>query len=354
MDYRHLCVPWTNTPNTQTAILTANQQFDWQPVPNDPQPLTITVVKELTTPTIYHITFSNGESITFDVIANGNISFLNVPPYVSPSVQTSRTQTGTNKPLILSIVFKSDPTALSQSYDNNDEYILTIDMNCSRRGPAQLGVSALLKRTLGVTTSTVSNGPVTGAGGGFADNIDIINNDCDCVSDNVFVRVPIIDILGQTTAGTGEFLSDFTFTIKDQYKYDKHNQYNKNGDKCDITYMDPCQLKTTSFFEFGPPLQKVVKGKGKTLRDKLVYYNTKHHIEPSFQVFYEKIILYGMLKYILARLLYGDFNIDYLYRKYNKKFFKDLAKSRFCGFIEFFEDPTNGIIGYDQYFEYGC
>ena len=66
--------------------------------------------------------------------------------------------------------------------------------------------------------------------------------------------------------------------------------------------------------------------------------------------FYEQMILYGMLKYILAKLLYGEFNIKYLLRKYNKQFFKDLSHSRFCGAIDFFNDYHNHILNYDQYF----
>ena len=56
------------------------------------------------------------------------------------------------------------------------------------------------------------------------------------------------------------------------------------------------------------------------------------------------------MKYILARCIYGDFNLAYLYRNYNNQFFKDLANSRFCGFIEFFNNPDNGIFDFDQYF----
>ena len=34
----------------------------------------------------------------------------------------------------------------------------------------------------------------------------------------------------------------------------------------------------------------------------------------------------------------------------NKQFFKDLSHSRFCAFVDFFEDPVNDIIDYDDYF----
>ena len=60
-----------------------------------------------------------------------------------------------------------------------------------------------------------------------------------------------------------------------------------------------------------------------------------------------------MAKYIPARVLYGNFNMDYLLGKYNDKFLKDLGESRFCAFLEFFLDTTTSpVVGYDKYFKY--
>ena len=62
-----------------------------------------------------------------------------------------------------------------------------------------------------------------------------------------------------------------------------------------------------------------------------------------------------MTRYILSRILYGKFCIDYLLEKYYKQFIKDLGRSRFCRFIEFFEDctdPNNNFVVYEKYFLY--
>ncbi len=57
-----------------------------------------------------------------------------------------------------------------------------------------------------------------------------------------------------------------------------------------------------------------------------------------------------MIKYILSRLLYGKFNINYLLGKYNDKFLTKLSTSRFCYFMSFFEsEPYNH---YNNYFLY--
>ncbi len=60
----------------------------------------------------------------------------------------------------------------------------------------------------------------------------------------------------------------------------------------------------------------------------------------------ENMLVYGYLKLILARILYGEFNLKYLTQRYNDRFFRDLARSRFCNFINGF---TN-ILNYNQYF----
>ncbi len=156
------------------------------------------------------------------------------------------------------------------------------------------------------------------------------------------VQVPIVNINAQTTIDS-EYLSDVTFTIKDKYYYYKHLKL-----KCKNSYMNEKELKTTTFLQYGIPMQNVVKGIGVTLQDKilLIYYQCKPLI--SFQMFYENMILYGMLKYLLSYILYGDFNIEYLLNKYNDQFFKKLKKSRFCGAVQFFID--NHIDHYNIYF----
>ena len=80
----------------------------------------------------------------------------------------------------------------------------------------------------------------------------------------------------------------------------------------------------------------VLKGKGETAQDKVIYLAKKYNIDNSYDL-YRNIVLYGMTKYILARILYGKFNIKYLLGKYNEKFLENLSHSRFCKFLEFFD-----------------
>ena len=185
----------------------------------------------------------------------------------------------------------------------------------------------------------------TGAGGGFS---TLPISPTGSIDPTQPVRVPIIDIYGQTTLN-GEYLSDMTFVIQDQYKYCKSkNIIDPCQCGCDIYYIQPYKLKTTTLIDNNIPLQDVVIGKG-SLQNKVlnIFYSTG---EPNFKLFYERFIRYSMLKYILIRLLYGSYDLSKLCRNYNKQFFRDLAHSRFCGFIEFFENPDNEIIGFEAYF----
>ena len=163
------------------------------------------------------------------------------------------------------------------------------------------------------------------------------------------VKVPIIDIYGQTTIN-GEYLSDMSFVIQDKHKYKCHtNIVDHDACGCVQHYLPTYKLKTTTFQENNIPLEKVVKGKGKSLQDKVLkIFNRTNN--PDFIAFYERFIRYAMLKYILIRLIYGEFDLNKLCKNFNKQFFKDLKHSRFCAFVEFFEDPVNNIIGYDDYF----
>jgi len=97
-----------------------------------------------------------------------------------------------------------------------------------------------------------------------------------------------------------------------------------------------------------PKVVSVLKGEGCTAVEKS---NNIHKLEPNnltYLEFANNLIQYSMVRYFLSRLLYGKFNINYLLGKYYYKFLKDLSKSRFNHYVEFF--TTGQLIGYDKYF----
>lgn len=148
------------------------------------------------------------------------------------------------------------------------------------------------------------------------------------------IKVPMINIYGQTTYN-GDYLSDMTFVIQDQYKYNCHKNRNNHGCGCIEYYLLPDQLKTTTLQVNNIPLQDVVKGKGSLYDKVFAIFNE------SFFEFYESFIRYGMLKYILIKLIYGEYDLNKLCRNKHKTFIKDLSHSRFCRFVAYFDVDFN-------------
>jgi hypothetical protein len=177
---------------------------------------------------------------------------------------------------------------------------------------------------------------------------------CPCLASNTYenIQVPIVSFTGQTLVD-GSDVGDMIFTICDEFTYYKEDDRlccDKNC--CSIVFLKPDEIKQTIFRKCCPLMVSVVEGKGETLYDKAFYLHGTEAVTISFHIFYNNLILYGMEKYILSRLIYGNFNINYLLRKYNERFLKDLEISRFCNSLPLFLSPNSVIYGYDKYFKY--
>jgi hypothetical protein len=166
------------------------------------------------------------------------------------------------------------------------------------------------------------------------------------------VNVPIINLLALLSIG-GADVAQAQFIICDEFTYYEEKPL-PHDDRCVVAYIKPCQLKETKFLRCCPFMVSVVKGKGATLYDKLlsIYMQYSLSIGTDFFTFYYRVVLYGMSKYILSRILYGKFDINFLLNKFNKKFLEDLGHSRFCSFIAVFEDCTSVVFGYQKYFRF--
>jgi len=161
----------------------------------------------------------------------------------------------------------------------------------------------------------------------------------------VCTNVPLINISGQTLVD-GSDVGQIVFNILDKYYY--YNVKTPLTNKiCHLDCIPEGDLKDTIFNKSCPKMASVFIGEGSTLYIKVddVWNNSDLNI--NLQTFYENVIRYGMLRYILSKLLYGNFNINYLLRKYYNTFLKDLRKSRFCNFVEFFTNPT-----YSDYYKF--
>jgi len=79
-----------------------------------------------------------------------------------------------------------------------------------------------------------------------------------------------------------------------------------------------------------PKMVLVFIGNQDTLRKKVINLWETKLPDENFEILYENII-----RYILSKILYGNFDINYLLRQYYKQFLTDLQKSK-----KLFENPT--------------
>lgn len=175
------------------------------------------------------------------------------------------------------------------------------------------------------------------------------NSSCSDIQNDTIIEIPDITIIAQTTLD-GQNLGEVDFIIKDTINY--HCMIAKG--KCKSRSAPISELTISCFQQLQPELIKVVKGNGCTLRDKLFsIYPPSNIIGIDFDTFIVRIIAYGMLKYILYRLLYGKFKISALLGKHNNQLLDKISGSRFCAFAEILQDLTSELFGYDVYFKYG-
>jgi hypothetical protein len=259
--------------------------------------------------------------------------------------------------VIVNIVSSSEPNIKYKGFNVGDTYKINYASTCSNGFPSILvALNNPNTMIINESSSSASIFSSTTLSRSMKQKIPITPKTILSKIDDILcnkVEVPIITILGQTTAD-GSDVGDLIFNIYDQYTYYEKKPIVSNENKCAIIYLEPEQIKNTKFRKCCPLMVSVVKGIGATLREKVLYLYNKDTVLSStilFDTFYDNILVYGMVKYILSRVLYGKFDINFLLGKYYQKFIKDLGLSRFCGGITFFEDCTQPTNGYQKYFK---
>ena len=161
--------------------------------------------------------------------------------------------------------------------------------------------------------------------------------------------VPSIDIDFQSLID-GSDIGNTVFTIIDNVDYYNHKTTPiiPNYTCKTIQTNNP---KTTIFNKACPLIVNILRGIGNTAYEKIVYLMENVVTDQSDAYDFALLLVkYSMLKYILSRLMYGDFNINYVLNKYNNKFIKDLRNTRFCKFVYDFTNPNSDIFGLNIYF----
>ena len=174
------------------------------------------------------------------------------------------------------------------------------------------------------------------------------------------VRVPSITITLQSDI-YGNNLDEVAFNVYDTIAYcsnypsgcnDNNNDRcvntvaNKRTRTCPITNVRSDQVIKTEYLKRLDDFNKVVKGMGCTLRKKAEDINDTSLDTDEFML---RISSFGMIKYVLAKMMTGQFNLKWLLNRNEKEFFAKLSRSRLCGFREVFNRPE--IRGYGKYFK---
>lgn len=94
----------------------------------------------------------------------------------------------------------------------------------------------------------------------------------------------------------------------------------------------------------------VLKGKGKTAAEKVENIFLTNDLPVNFYQFGYNIIKYSMLRYILSKLLYGNFDVNYLLGAYYDDFLKDLKYSQYSNYLNYFDGPNAEFYEYYKYF----
>jgi hypothetical protein len=163
------------------------------------------------------------------------------------------------------------------------------------------------------------------------------------------VIVPAIFIDFQSLID-GSDIGNTTFKVIDEFQYYNHKTTPIiPHHKCKI--MTSNNPKITNFEKSCPLIVSVLEGIGNTAWEKTRYLfeNVVTNINDIYN-FFINLVKYSMTRYLLSRIIYGNFNIKYVLNKYNKRFLKDLSNTRFCNFVDLFTDPNSDIFGYEQYF----
>jgi hypothetical protein len=149
----------------------------------------------------------------------------------------------------------------------------------------------------------------------------------------------------------GSDIGNTVFEITDKFQYYNHKTTPiVPGHVCQVIRSD--NYKITIFDKACPLIVNVLQGIGETAWQKVQYLfeNNETNFSDIYDFFILGIVKYSMTKYLLSRIMYGNFNIKYVLNKYNNRLLRDLNNTRFCNFVDLFTNPNSDIFGYEQYF----
>ncbi len=171
----------------------------------------------------------------------------------------------------------------------------------------------------------------------FVDAEQLLNLRLIYSSDNWPEGTNQINIMSQTDVFLGRNLAQVAFDLL----ISKQNCCDKKG----TVQFKNLINQITNY----PRFTKVVRGKGESLVDKVFFLVDKFKLNIPKLDFLRNLIVYGMFRYYLWRLIKCNcFDISILYRKNTELFFDTLAQSDYEAYIIVFNLPA--IKDYGKYF----
>jgi hypothetical protein len=161
------------------------------------------------------------------------------------------------------------------------------------------------------------------------------------------VEVPTVLITGDFFPGTIQ-PATASFIISDSIS---HRCPQPSGCCSERVEKIPSTQVISTVFTKQVDLIPVLRGKGVTYQEKVGVnlYNTENVDSSLTRIrFMQRVVSYGLVRYVLSYLLYGIFDTKYLLQSYYCQFLQDLKVSRYCRFKHIFRGSI--FRGYEKYY----
>lgn len=112
---------------------------------------------------------------------------------------------------------------------------------------------------------------------------------------------------------------------------------------CSEQITSKCTEQTLQYRYYSPDVARVVKGRGCTLAQKVSFLQAQGRT-----VTLENLATYSTLRLALSKLVFGNFEVNYLRQSYYPLLIKKLRKSQFCRFLIRLKIPA--YAGYESLF----
>lgn len=99
-----------------------------------------------------------------------------------------------------------------------------------------------------------------------------------------------------------------------------------------------------------PQFNRMIDSDGVNLMQRFEWLIEHHNIPITLDEFMGRMALFMYSKYILCRLLFGNFSVTYLSSGFHEEFLARLENSEYSEFAVIFKEERYGVVGYNRFF----